>query len=173
MEAARTMLADSFLPNTFWAEAVSTACYVLIGWKEPNWLFDLDYLTDLMNYQPLTAENKANKHVGPKEANHSAGTQDNIDAGNSEMEAESAQHYFVLPILSFYTSTVKSSDAKNEGEKPTKNTNLKINEKPVDYEDQAFLDEPERLKRQENEANDAAEALLQVGAARAISTNTV
>ncbi|GKF48467.1 retrovirus-related pol polyprotein from transposon TNT 1-94 [Tanacetum coccineum] len=27
-EAARTMLADSFLPNTFWAEAVSTACYV-------------------------------------------------------------------------------------------------------------------------------------------------
>ncbi|GKG51580.1 hypothetical protein Tco_0541964, partial [Tanacetum coccineum] len=25
IEAARTMLADSFLPNTFWAEAVSTA----------------------------------------------------------------------------------------------------------------------------------------------------
>ncbi|GJZ25915.1 ABC transporter C family member 8-like protein [Tanacetum coccineum] len=29
IEAARTMLADSFLPNTFWAEAVSTACYVV------------------------------------------------------------------------------------------------------------------------------------------------
>ncbi|GJY80394.1 putative ribonuclease H-like domain-containing protein [Tanacetum coccineum] len=29
IKAARTMLADSFLPNTFWAEAVSTACYVL------------------------------------------------------------------------------------------------------------------------------------------------
>nr|GFA27882.1 ribonuclease H-like domain-containing protein [Tanacetum cinerariifolium] len=29
IEAARTMLADSFVPNTFWAEAVSTACYVL------------------------------------------------------------------------------------------------------------------------------------------------
>ncbi|GJY80190.1 putative ribonuclease H-like domain-containing protein [Tanacetum coccineum] len=29
IEAARTMLADSFLPNTIWAEAVSTACYVL------------------------------------------------------------------------------------------------------------------------------------------------
>ncbi|GJY52671.1 putative ribonuclease H-like domain-containing protein [Tanacetum coccineum] len=26
IKAARTMLADSFLPNTFWAEAVSTAC---------------------------------------------------------------------------------------------------------------------------------------------------
>ncbi|GKB44486.1 putative ribonuclease H-like domain-containing protein, partial [Tanacetum coccineum] len=29
IEAARTMLADSFFPNNFWAEAVSTACYVL------------------------------------------------------------------------------------------------------------------------------------------------
>nr|GEW81625.1 putative ribonuclease H-like domain-containing protein [Tanacetum cinerariifolium] len=29
IEAARTMLADSLLPITFWAEAVNTACYVL------------------------------------------------------------------------------------------------------------------------------------------------
>ncbi|GKE14681.1 putative ribonuclease H-like domain-containing protein, partial [Tanacetum coccineum] len=28
IEAARTMLADSKLPNTFWLEAVNTACYV-------------------------------------------------------------------------------------------------------------------------------------------------
>ena len=28
IEAARTMLADSKLPITFWAEAVNTACYV-------------------------------------------------------------------------------------------------------------------------------------------------
>ncbi|GJS78511.1 putative ribonuclease H-like domain-containing protein [Tanacetum coccineum] len=153
--------------------------------KGPNWLFDLDYLTDSMNYQPVRSENQANKTAGPKEANHSAGTQDNIDAGNSEMEAESAQDYFVLPIWSSYTSTVKSSEAKNEGKKPNKNTDLKTNEKPVDQEDQAFLEELERLKRQEKEAYDAAEALrkefaqdtedllLQAGAARATSTNTV
>ncbi|GKC34841.1 putative ribonuclease H-like domain-containing protein [Tanacetum coccineum] len=49
----------------------------------------------------------------------------------SEMEAESAQDYFVLPIWSSYTSTVKSLEAKNEGEKSTKNTDLKTNEKPV------------------------------------------
>ncbi|GJV24931.1 putative ribonuclease H-like domain-containing protein [Tanacetum coccineum] len=248
IEAARTMLADSFLPNTFWAEAVSTACYVLnrvlvtkpqnktpyelitgkipiisyirpfgchvtilntidhlgkfegksdegflvgyslnskafrvynletkrveenlhinflenkpnVAGKGPNWLFDLDYLTDSMNYQPVRSENQANKTAGPKEANHSAGTQDNIDAGNSEMEADPAQDYFVLPIYSSYTSTVKSSEAKNEGEKPNKDTGLKTNEEPVDQEDQAFLEELERLKRQENEANDAAEAL--------------
>ncbi|GJT50074.1 putative ribonuclease H-like domain-containing protein [Tanacetum coccineum] len=67
IEATRTMLADSFLPNTFWAEVVSTACYVL--------------------NKPVTTENKANKTAGAKEANHSAGTQDNIDAGNSKMDA--------------------------------------------------------------------------------------
>ncbi|GKF33962.1 ribonuclease H-like domain-containing protein [Tanacetum coccineum] len=31
IEAARTMLADFKLPTTFWAEAVSTACYVHNG----------------------------------------------------------------------------------------------------------------------------------------------
>ncbi|GKC49416.1 hypothetical protein Tco_1072161, partial [Tanacetum coccineum] len=89
-----------------------------------------------------------------KEANHSAGTQDNINAENSKMEAESAQDYFVLPIWSSYTSTVKSLEAKNKGEKPNK-----TNEKPVDQEDQVFLEDLERLKSQEKEVNDAAEAL--------------
>ncbi|GJU11897.1 putative ribonuclease H-like domain-containing protein [Tanacetum coccineum] len=28
IEGARTMLADSMLPTTFWAEAINTACYV-------------------------------------------------------------------------------------------------------------------------------------------------
>ncbi|GJT17368.1 putative ribonuclease H-like domain-containing protein [Tanacetum coccineum] len=32
IEAARTMLADSLLPTTFWAEAVSTACYDVRIW---------------------------------------------------------------------------------------------------------------------------------------------
>ncbi|GKF07263.1 hypothetical protein Tco_0041487, partial [Tanacetum coccineum] len=120
--------------------------------KGPNWLFDLDYLTDLMNYQPVRSESPANKNTGPKEANNSA---------------------------------VKSSEAKNKGEKSNKNTGLQTNEEPLDHEDQAFLEELERIKRQEKEAYDAAGALrkefaqdtedllLQAGAARATSTNTV
>ncbi|GJV98549.1 putative ribonuclease H-like domain-containing protein [Tanacetum coccineum] len=128
------------------------------GRKGPNWLFDLDYLIDSMNYQPVTVENKANKTAGPKEANHSAGIQDNIDTGNSEMEAEPAQEYFVLPLWSSYTSTVKSSEAKNRDENPNGDTGPKINEEPKDQEDQAFLEELERLKRQEKDVNDAAEA---------------
>ncbi|GKG23686.1 putative ribonuclease H-like domain-containing protein, partial [Tanacetum coccineum] len=30
IEADRTMLADSLLPTTFWAEAVSNACYIFV-----------------------------------------------------------------------------------------------------------------------------------------------
>ncbi|GKD37693.1 putative ribonuclease H-like domain-containing protein, partial [Tanacetum coccineum] len=115
--------------------------------KGPNWLFDFDYLTDLVNYQPVTVENKANKC-----------TQDNIDAENSEMETEPAQEYFVLPLWSSYTSTVKSSEAKNRDQKPNGDTGLKTNKEPKDQEAQAFLEELKRLKRQEKEANDTAEA---------------
>ncbi|GKB44867.1 putative ribonuclease H-like domain-containing protein, partial [Tanacetum coccineum] len=261
IEAARTMLADSFLPNTFWAEAVSTACYVLnrvlvtkpqnktpyelvtgkipiisyirpfgchvtildtidhlgkfeeksdegflvgyslqskafrvynletkrveenlhitflenkpnVAGKGPTWLFDLDYLTDSMNYQPVRSENQANKHAGLQEANQNAGTKENIDAGDSLKEAESSQDYFVLPIWSSYTSIVKSSKASEE---PTKHPDIQ----QVDKENQVFLDELERLKRQEQDANDEVEALrkefaqetedllLQAGAAKA------
>ncbi|GJZ79545.1 putative ribonuclease H-like domain-containing protein [Tanacetum coccineum] len=88
IEATRTMLVDLFLPNTFWPEVVSTACYVLnrvlvikpqnktpyelITGRGPNWLFHLDYLTDSMNYQPMRSENQANKTASPEKANHSA-----------------------------------------------------------------------------------------------------
>ncbi|GJU63458.1 hypothetical protein Tco_1245293 [Tanacetum coccineum] len=78
---------------------------------------------------------------------------------DSEKEAESAQDYFVLPIWSSYSSTVKRSTTKDAGEAPNKHPDLKTDEKPVDKEDQVFLDELERLKRQEQDANDAAEAL--------------
>ncbi|GJW75021.1 putative ribonuclease H-like domain-containing protein [Tanacetum coccineum] len=156
-----------------------------VAGKGPTWLFDLDYLTDSMNYQPVRSENQANKHADPKEANHNVGTKDNIDTGDSKIEVESAQDYFVLPIWFSYTSTVKSSKVMNVGEEPNKHPDLKTDEKPVDKEDQVFLDELERLKRQEQDANDAAEALrkefaqdtedllLQAGAAKASSTNIV
>ncbi|GJW48386.1 ribonuclease H-like domain-containing protein [Tanacetum coccineum] len=123
-------------------------------------------------------QHKASCH---KVANQNAGTEDNIDAGDSEIEAESAQDYFVLPIWSSYTSTIKSSKVNNAGEEPTKHPDFK----QVDKEDQVFLDELERLKRQEQDANDAIEALrkefaqetedllLQAGAAKASSTNIV
>ncbi|GJU38102.1 putative ribonuclease H-like domain-containing protein [Tanacetum coccineum] len=227
IEAARTMLADSFLPNTFWAEAVSTACYVLnrvlvtkphnktpyelltgktpiisyirpfgchvtilntidhlgkfagksdegflvgyslqskafrvynlvtkrveenlhikflenkpnVAGKGPNWLFDLDYLTDSMNYLSVSSENQANIH---------AGTKDKVNEGDSEKEDESTQDCFELPIWHSYSSTNKSA---------SKSDTMKGGPRE---EEQVFLDDLAKLQMQEKEASEEAEAL--------------
>nr|GEU99710.1 putative ribonuclease H-like domain-containing protein [Tanacetum cinerariifolium] len=127
--------------------------------KGPTWLFDLDCLNDSMNYQPITIENKANHTAGPKETNNSAGTQDDFVTRNFDMEDNHAQEYYVLPLWSSYTSTVKRSNAKNGDEKLNENIDSKTNKESVDKEDQAFLGELKRLKRQEKEATDAAKTL--------------
>nr|GEW20555.1 putative ribonuclease H-like domain-containing protein [Tanacetum cinerariifolium] len=158
IEAVITMLADSFLPTTFWAEAVITACkfdgksnlgflveyslnskafrvynletkrveenlHVIFLKNKPTvvgkghaWMFDLDYLTNSMNYEPVSVENQANKSTDPKEANNS---EDKID----------------------------------------KTTDFKTCAKPVSQVEQIFLEELEKLKRQEKKANDGAESL--------------
>ncbi|GKF86050.1 hypothetical protein Tco_0253877, partial [Tanacetum coccineum] len=82
-----------------------------------------------------------------------------MNAGDSKKEDESAQDYFVLPIWSSYSSTIKRSTAKDTGEASNKHPDLKTDEKQVDKEDQVFLNDLERLKRQEKDANDATEVL--------------
>ncbi|GJV57273.1 putative ribonuclease H-like domain-containing protein [Tanacetum coccineum] len=196
IEAARTMLADSLLPTTFWAEAVSTACYVqnrvlvtkphnktpyellhgrppsisfmrpfgclvtilntldplgkfdgkadegfLVGYSinskafrvfntrtrkveenlhitflenkpnvagsGPDWLFDIDLLTNSMNYEPVTAGNQTNKNVGIK---------DNVDAVPT-------QQYILLPLLYDSPQSLEDAVADDAGKK--------TNEKPA------------------------------------------
>nr|GFC04993.1 putative ribonuclease H-like domain-containing protein [Tanacetum cinerariifolium] len=151
IEAARTMLADSFLPITFWAEAVHTACYVLnrelvtkpqnktphelLTGKRHAWMFDLDYLINSMNYEPVSIENQANKSLGPKEANNSVGTQANDDQGTNSKEIDLHEEHFVLPIWSAYSTTIKSL-----GDKTDKNTNFETRKKPVSQVEQIFLE---------------------------------
>ncbi|GJS04327.1 putative ribonuclease H-like domain-containing protein [Tanacetum coccineum] len=117
IKAARTMLANSKLPTTFWAEAVNTACYVqnivlvvkphnktpyelfhgrtqTLSFMRPfgcpvtilntidhlrfsestpnvvgsglDWLFDIDTLTRIMNYEPIITGTQSNGFVGTK-----------------------------------------------------------------------------------------------------------
>ncbi|GKB68441.1 ribonuclease H-like domain-containing protein [Tanacetum coccineum] len=204
IEAARTMLADSLLPTTFWAEAVSTACYVLnrvrvtkpqnktpyellfgqkpiisyirpfgchvtildtlsvlgkfdgksdegflVGYSlnskayrvynlvtkrvevnlhvnfledKPNvkgvgyrWMFDIDYLTDSMNYIPVSLENQANPHAGTSEVTNSAGTSQTPNANASEEKDEDAE-LIVVP------SAVKNTAEKVETRKSSTNS---------------------------------------------------
>ncbi|GJU29448.1 putative ribonuclease H-like domain-containing protein [Tanacetum coccineum] len=45
-----------------------------VAGQGPNWLFDIDSLTNSMNYQPVTAGNQTNKNAGPQEANGDTAT---------------------------------------------------------------------------------------------------
>nr|GEV28491.1 putative ribonuclease H-like domain-containing protein [Tanacetum cinerariifolium] len=137
------------------------------------WIFDLDYLTNSMNYEPVLVENQANKSAGPKEANNSAGAQANDDQGANSEEINLNEEHFVLPIWSAYSTTVKIS-----GDKIEKNTGFKTCEKPVSQVEQVFLEELDKLKSQEKEANDAAESLRKeathdIQNASASSTNLI
>nr|GFA16659.1 hypothetical protein [Tanacetum cinerariifolium] len=101
IEATRTLLADSLLLIPFWSEAVNTACYVqnrvlvtkphnktpyeLLHGSGPAWLFDIDSLSQTMNYHPVLAENHTNPH---------AGFQDTKKAGE-----EGTQTYSVSPDI--------------------------------------------------------------------------
>nr|GEU67100.1 hypothetical protein [Tanacetum cinerariifolium] len=91
IKAARTMLADSKLPTTFWAEAVSRTpalsfirpfgCPVTIlntidhlgkfdgkddEGSGPDWLFDIDALTRTINYEPIVVGIQSNGFADPK-----------------------------------------------------------------------------------------------------------
>nr|GEX12665.1 uncharacterized mitochondrial protein AtMg00810-like [Tanacetum cinerariifolium] len=96
---------------------------------------------------PITAENKANKTAGPKEANNSVGTQDNIDEEILKWKLNMFKNT-VYCYYGLFTSTVKSSEAKNGDENLIGDTGSKTNEEPVYQKDQAFLEELARLKRQ-------------------------
>nr|GEV91980.1 hypothetical protein [Tanacetum cinerariifolium] len=65
----------------------------------PTWLFDIDTLTQSMNYQPVVARNQPN---------HNAGIQRNFDAGKVVKEAESAQQYVLLTLC---TNKVNAASA--------------------------------------------------------------
>ncbi|GKG35716.1 hypothetical protein Tco_0440870, partial [Tanacetum coccineum] len=83
-----------------------------------------------MNYQPVRSENQVNKTAGPEKTKHRAGTQDNIDLGNSEMEADPAQDYFVLPIYYSYTQQSRAQKQRMKVKKPNKDIGLKKNKEP-------------------------------------------
>ncbi|GJV13629.1 hypothetical protein Tco_1355170 [Tanacetum coccineum] len=91
IEAARTMLADSFLPNTFWAE---------------------------VNYQPMRSrehQKRTQKCTRSKKELiivRMQVPQDNMDAGNSNMEAESYFRIFVTANMVFFYFNSQTAPSK-------------------------------------------------------------
>nr|GEW24707.1 reverse transcriptase domain-containing protein [Tanacetum cinerariifolium] len=68
----------------------------------PKWLFDIDTLTQSMNYQLVVARNQPN---------HSAGIKEKLDAGKVGRENQSAQQYMLLPIWSTGSKDPQNTDA--------------------------------------------------------------
>ncbi|GKB35255.1 ribonuclease H-like domain-containing protein [Tanacetum coccineum] len=88
----------------------------------PNWLFDIDLLTKLMNYKPVIAENQSNGNVGTKACD---------DAGKARMETVPDKDYILLPLwhadLPFSQNSKSSPDAEF---KPSGDNEKKVTEEP-------------------------------------------
>ncbi|GJY17542.1 ribonuclease H-like domain-containing protein [Tanacetum coccineum] len=70
----------------------------------PEWLFDIDTLTNSMNYHPVNAGNRTNGN---------AGLETNSDAGQAGKENVPDQEYILLPLL-HTSSNVPSNSEKDE-----------------------------------------------------------
>ncbi|GJY64684.1 putative ribonuclease H-like domain-containing protein [Tanacetum coccineum] len=120
----------------------------------PEWLFDLDYLTNSMNYKPVVAENRANNIAGSKEANDSASLKTTVDAEHAQEDTTSDQPFVLLPLWPFNSPF----SSKSSADKEVIDAGKKTVQEPASENDQVFLDELARLQNQEKEACDAADA---------------
>ncbi|GKB38162.1 putative ribonuclease H-like domain-containing protein [Tanacetum coccineum] len=74
----------------------------------PNWMFDLDFLTNLMHYIPVSVENQVNVD---------ASTQDTYAAGSSGKDKGPTQEYILLPLQPHRTRIPEEKHQMQDNEK--------------------------------------------------------
>ncbi|GKF54229.1 retrovirus-related pol polyprotein from transposon TNT 1-94, partial [Tanacetum coccineum] len=82
-----------------------------IAGSGPNWLFDIDALTNSMNYKPVVAGNQSNGNAATKACN---------DASKARIDIVHGKDYILLPM--WLTDTLfsqNSKDSPNVGFKPS------------------------------------------------------
>ncbi|GJU80662.1 putative ribonuclease H-like domain-containing protein [Tanacetum coccineum] len=159
IEAARTMLADSKLPTTFWAEVVNTACRKhALSFMRPfgcpvTILNTLDHLVEENLHVKFSEETPNIARNGPNwlvdidaltismnykpvfvgnQTNGNACTKENIDACQAGKKIVPDQKYILLPLLTSDPSLFKSSkDSPNAGFKPSGGKNNVVDENIV------------------------------------------
>ncbi|GJS61779.1 putative ribonuclease H-like domain-containing protein [Tanacetum coccineum] len=105
-----------------------------IAGSGPNWLFDIDALTNSMNYKPVVAGNQSNGNAGTKAC---------ADAGKARVETVPGKDYILLPLWTqdppFSSSPKDSPDAgfkpsgeeeKKDAEDPGKDSEIPSTEEP-------------------------------------------
>ncbi|GKB28786.1 putative ribonuclease H-like domain-containing protein [Tanacetum coccineum] len=178
IEAARTMLVNSKLPTTFWAEAVNTACYVLNrilvikphnktpyeSWKNPTdrlhktfWVscYHLKYQgssRQIFDVDSLTISMNYVPVVAGKQTNSIAGTRDYIVTGKVEKKTEPKQEYILIPfcITDPLISQGPKDSEEDSGMKPIEEDVSGVLDKDG-KDDQATRSEFERLLQQEKQ----------------------
>ncbi|GKD42316.1 hypothetical protein Tco_1266961 [Tanacetum coccineum] len=94
-----------------------------IAERGPNWLFDIDALTKLMNYKLVVVGNQYNRNAGTKACD---------DAGKASMETVPRKDYILLPLWTVdppFSQSSKSSP--NNGFKPSSDNGKKVDENPI------------------------------------------
>ncbi|GKA82019.1 putative ribonuclease H-like domain-containing protein [Tanacetum coccineum] len=111
----------------------------------PNWMFDLDFLTNSMNYIPVSVENQVNVD---------AGTQDSYVAGSSGKDKGPTQEYILLPLQPHRTRILVEDVPPAAHEKPSesspKDNDVQDSEDAANKEsEQDLQDELEKMVTQE------------------------
>ncbi|GJV03816.1 putative ribonuclease H-like domain-containing protein [Tanacetum coccineum] len=156
IEAARTMLVDSLLPTTFWAKAVSTACYIF-NRNQTN--------------QHASTSKMTNPNTGTSEVTTSAGTLQTPNANASEEEDE-VEDLIIVPTTVRHVGPRKSSTSSKAHEFLTALQNLKTQEKEA-YSTGILEDSPEILDFRRELDDLAQNHLREVPKNKANSTNLV
>ncbi|GJU32949.1 ribonuclease H-like domain-containing protein [Tanacetum coccineum] len=112
----------------------------------PNWMFDLDFLTNSMNYIPVSVENQVIVD---------AGTQDSYVAGSSGKDKGPTQEYILLPLQPHRTRILVKDVVQDAQEQPSKNASpdkgIQDSEDVFDKEGQHQMPEDEQVWKDELE----------------------
>nr|GEY85890.1 uncharacterized mitochondrial protein AtMg00810-like [Tanacetum cinerariifolium] len=143
IEAARTMLADSKLPTTFWVEEVNITCYVqnkvLVVKPHNNTLYELFHkrTQTICFMRPfgcavtiLNIIDHLSKFNGTQ-SNDFASTKASNNAGQARKETEPVKYYIWLSLWT--TDPLFSQDPKSshdDGFKPSSDDGKKVDEDP-------------------------------------------
>ncbi|GJR47317.1 hypothetical protein Tco_1315420 [Tanacetum coccineum] len=126
----------------------------------PDWMFDLDFLTNTMNYIPVSVENQVNVD---------AGTQEHYVAGSSEKDKEPTQEYILLPLHPHRPRiSVEDVDSEDVADKEEQHT--------LTEAEQVLQDDLERMIAQECAAkaiNDATRQAFEEEKKRAAQATSI
>nr|GEZ52651.1 putative ribonuclease H-like domain-containing protein [Tanacetum cinerariifolium] len=100
---------------------------LLLQGDGPKWLFDIDALTESMNYVPVIAGTNSNDFAGKGAS---------FDAGQSSIETRPSQDYILMPLWNdglLFDSSLKDSDDDNkDNDGPCKESEIDNQERPND-----------------------------------------